>query len=259
MFCGVHVDTIFMNASGCRCSTAEQLFELDQNPHIGIVVTKTATLHPRNTNGSFYDAQESVNNIGLRNPGFMYYVHLRARVKKPMMISIYATSTAELIDMLDTIHSLCHYPTFVEWNISCPNIQNMADHWDMLLSIQKHIPTWTHLIIGLKLRWSLKIASLVTKLTQSNIRFITCSNTLPNALVLTSTNHIIRGGLSGVKSLALANVYDLHQQLHETKIEIIGCGGIRTKKDVQDYLFCGAKMVQVGTEFLRNKRIFSKL
>ncbi len=56
------------------------------------------------------------------------------------------------------------------------------------------------------------------------------------------------GGLSGpaLKPIALRVVADLALEFGE-EVEIIGVGGIRNGKDVVEFLFAGAKAVQVAT------------
>jgi dihydroorotate dehydrogenase (fumarate) len=60
------------------------------------------------------------------------------------------------------------------------------------------------------------------------------------------------GGLAGsyIKPISLPNVYNFSWLLKE-KIDIIGCGGITIGIDIFEYILCGAKAVQVGTQLIR--------
>ena len=49
---------------------------------------------------------------------------------------------------------------------------------------------------------------------------------------------------------ALANVRAFYTRLNPS-IKIVGTGGIRTGKDVFEHLLCGASMVQIGTELVK--------
>jgi dihydroorotate dehydrogenase (fumarate) len=71
-------------------------------------------------------------------------------------------------------------------------------------------------------------------------------------MVVKDDSTVIYGGLGGVgyKALSLANVYQYYKLL-QNKIDIIGCGGIQTGKDVYDYILCGATCVQIGSQLLR--------
>jgi dihydroorotate dehydrogenase (fumarate) len=73
------------------------------------------------------------------------------------------------------------------------------------------------------------------------------------------------GGLGGVgggqtmKSVCLANVYQFRKYLNHT-IDIVGCGGIESGRDVYDYLLVGAKCVQIGTQLgTEGPAIFKRL
>ena len=85
-----------------------------------------------------------------------------------------------------------------------------------------------------------------------------------NGLVLKDTKPVIKpknglGGIGGksIKPFGLSNVYYFNRLI--PNIDIVGCGGIENKEDVYDYLQCGAKVVQVGTLFMKEGvRCFDK-
>ncbi len=267
-FCGVKITSLLANASGCRCSNLKELLELDNNPNIGIIVTKTATWSPRSNpdvkeaiHDNYEKRQEMLNNIGLVNPGYLFYAHLRHKINKPMMISIFATSLYELTDMLTNLNNICTFPTFVEWNVSCPNVKHGMSWVKILPLLHAHLKTWTNIIIGAKLNYLMNVKSTVEILKKFPLAFITCGNTLPNGLMFHPKGliNITRGALSGIKSLNLGNVYDYSIMLKTSNIQIIGCGGISCAQDVQDYIACGANLVQVGTRYYQNPAIFSQL
>ncbi len=64
----------------------------------------------------------------------------------------------------------------------------------------------------------------------------------------------IYGGLSGppIKPITLRVVYDVYR---EYKAEIIGCGGITNWVDAAEFILAGACAVQIGSAFLRNRRV----
>jgi dihydroorotate dehydrogenase (NAD+) catalytic subunit len=68
----------------------------------------------------------------------------------------------------------------------------------------------------------------------------------------------IYGGLSGppIKPIALRLVYDVYR---EYKAEIIGCGGIMSWIDAAEFILAGACAVQVGSGFLKNRRIVHEI
>ena len=58
------------------------------------------------------------------------------------------------------------------------------------------------------------------------------------------------GGLCGkyIKPVALGTVHRFHE-LFNGKIKIIGVGGISTAEDIEEFLECGADLVQIGTAY----------
>ena len=66
------------------------------------------------------------------------------------------------------------------------------------------------------------------------------------------------GGVSGpaIKPLSLAKVHKIYNNI---KIPIIGMGGIKSFKDVVEFIRVGSSMVQVGTLNYRDHAAFGKL
>jgi dihydroorotate dehydrogenase (fumarate) len=114
--------------------------------------------------------------------------------------------------------------------------------------------------------WGLKLPPIfypyemdnyIDLIKKHNLSFVVCSNSLPNGLVFKDHAPVIKprqglGGIGGsytMKSIALSNAYQLHQALPD--LSIIGCGGIRTTEDVNDYMEVGCSAVQIGTHLDR--------
>merc|ERR1711991_1040410 len=90
------------------------------------------------------------------------------------------------------------------------------------------------------------------------IQFITCCNALPGLVydfgdsepptAITPNGGI--GGVSGpiIKPFALRNVATFHKLFEREgmNVQIIGCGGVVTARDVVEYFISGAVAVQVG-------------
>lgn len=69
------------------------------------------------------------------------------------------------------------------------------------------------------------------------------------------------GGIGGeyIKPTALANVRAMYTRLNKN-IQVIGCGGVLTGQDVFEHILCGASMVQVGSQLMKeNPSIFGRL
>ena len=91
------------------------------------------------------------------------------------------------------------------------------------------------------------------------MKFVVCVNSIGNGLVIDPELEQIvikpKGGFGGIggdyiKPTALANVRHFYLLLRED-IDIIGVGGAKTGMDDFEHLLCGAKAVQIGTEYQR--------
>jgi dihydroorotate dehydrogenase (NAD+) catalytic subunit len=67
------------------------------------------------------------------------------------------------------------------------------------------------------------------------------------------------GGMSGraIKPIAVSNVYSVYEAVD---IPLIGVGGIYTFEDVVEFIFAGARAVQIGTAIMdEGVEVFSKI
>ena len=67
------------------------------------------------------------------------------------------------------------------------------------------------------------------------------------------------GGMSGraIKPIAVSNVYSVYEAVD---VPIIGVGGIYTYEDVVEFLFAGARAVQIGTAIMdEGVEVFNKI
>ena len=174
--------------------------------------------------------------------------------------------------MLQKIYNRCkefpHSIAAIEVNVACPNIPNkpmVAYDFEQLDATLRRIcdhPDFDLVPLGLKLAPYFDIPHFerVTEiLVKYPIRFIVCTNTIGNALIINVEDESAAivpkeglGGLGGgfVKHTALANVRMFYKLLHQNgraDIDIIGVGGIASGKDAFEFILCGAKAVQVGT------------
>jgi dihydroorotate dehydrogenase len=114
-----------------------------------------------------------------------------------------------------------------------------------------------------------KIADIILEYREkSNIKFIVCCNTIPNGLALDKFGKpVLSSTIGGIsysivnKLLGLSNVYQFRQYFNHSSVQsikIIGCGGIKTADDVEDYLNAGADLVQIGSNNLAiNQQLIS--
>lgn len=276
---GMRLASCLMNASGCGCTTAEQLGELETvglAGWLGAVVSKSATSQPRVGNPAPRfaldpHADASINSMGVPNLGLPFYcsyAQSRPDSKAPFIISLHPFSKEDLKAMLGCLPAAVR---ILEINLACPNLLQ-ANHIGGVFGDENALrgvlgvirdglraPT----VVGLKLPPFYapaeidKVASVLLEFKET-IRFICCCNSVANGLVIDHKKEepMIhpKGGLGGVggaplKPVALANVRQFHQRIGQ-HIDIVGCGGVSTGRDAFEYILCGAKAVQIGTQLL---------
>lgn len=258
---------VIMNASGAHCMTAEELHEI-YHAETAAIVTKSCTLQPRQGNPTpRYTGIPlgSINSMGLPNLGLHFYQSfLQENLgDKPIFLSLAGLSMEENLEMLQQLNQ-SNSQAIIELNLSCPNIPGKPQTgYDFQRSLQvlSEVYKFNQLPLGVKLPPYFDIVhfeQMATILNQFPVQFVTCINSIGNALYVNPDNDtvVIRpkngfGGLGGqyVKPTALANVHQFYRLL-KPEIAVIGCGGVTNGRDVYEHILCGASMVQVGTQLM---------
>jgi len=253
-----HNSFIISNASCSGSSTHEQLEELDDS-NSDRIVTKTCTLEPLNPCGFqsnkkyYYDGYGAVNAIGLINKGFNYYKDLQ-------FSKFYTISIAGSVNELNKMMSLPSTADLFELNISCPNINvggfgGRSEENQYAAINDLHKLNTSKKDIGLKLpplnsiekiKTYCDIINCAKEFDELSIKYIVCCNTISRGIL-----DGVEGSLSGkyLQPLALWNVREFRKYLIP-EIDIFGCGGISSLKDIQKYINVGAAGVQIATEFI---------
>jgi dihydroorotate dehydrogenase (NAD+) catalytic subunit len=144
----------------------------------------------------------------------------------------------------------------VEINMSCPNIEYRIPgyHCKDILKLVEYLSNLNtkKIVYGIKLPPIFEIEKCIkiSKILNDNndiIRFIVCSNTIPNGYTRDIILSNVYGGISGRinKYIALSNVKTFNNILKN--IHIIGCGGVYDTDDIVDYINEGASLVQIGS------------
>ena len=266
---GIHLENCLFNASGPLCTSSEQLHELGKS-QAGAIMSKSCTLEYRSGNPEprYVDTPwGSINSMGLPNNGYQYYAALASELEqyqKPYFISVSGLSLEEnltIIEFLDKAENI----SAIELNLSCPNVpgkpQTAYDFeqtkivLDAVMKFDKHP-------LGVKLPPYFDIIhfhQMAEILNQYPIQFVTCINSIGNALVIDIDREevVIKpkdgfGGIGGdyVKPTALANVRQFYTLLRKD-IDVIGCGGVKNGQDAFEHILCGAKAVQIGTKLMQ--------
>ena len=271
------MDKFFIyNASGPRCTTLQELKEIDYSDSC-FILTKSATLEPREGNPKprYYDNKfGSVNSMGLPNKGIDYYIDIANEFKKPYIISLSGLNLNENLIMIDKIINVLTTKKIygIELNLSCPNIMGkgqLAYDFDQLNIYLNDIFKKLNKIklnVGIKLPPYFEIEHFTIVgniLNKYPIDYITCINSIGNGLIVDHLSESVTikpkkgcGGIGGsyIKPTGLSNVWNFYNVFKElnSNIKIIGCGGITSGIDAFEYILCGADLIQIGTQFYKD-------
>lgn len=283
---GVHFDFPVMNASGPRCTSSRELFEL-LNSSSGGVVTKSMTSCFRSGNDSpkyYAFGDNTFNSNGLQNLGFeAYFEILRSIFRinytyKPIIASVAVLNEQDCFEMIDNLLK-SKLVDMIEVNPSCPNIEgreiltNNFDDLDKFVRRLMQLKTniGSLIPIGLKLPFytdNCHFHYVDDIVLNYGVDFVTAINSLPYSVVVNtdSDESFIHpnsgvGGLGGpaILNLAQGQVYKHYQNL-QGEVPIIGVGGVTRGVDVYNYFLCGASAVQIGSAFsVQGISIFDKI
>ena len=274
-----------MNASGCHCTTKQELIDLYMNKYCNMIVSKSCTIKPLEGNPEprYYENENlSINSTGLRNKGLHFYLSM-VKVFHELNISnnlmkIYIISYADLaniklfINIISNYYSIHKIPLYFELNLSCPNIPgkgqigyDFEESYKLLDYVFKNIDPELiknrEINIGVKLPPyfdTIHFKKITDVLNCFPLSHITCINSLGNGFVFNEdleqsvAGNNGYGGIGGsvVKPFGLSNVRKFRELL-SNRIRIYGCGGIITGYDIYEYELCGAEVVQIGTELIK--------
>jgi len=260
----------FLLASGIVGNSFEELTRA-LNVGAGGVVTKSVGVVPRKgykppnfvkTDSGFLNA------IGLSNPGVNAIKVELSKNKKILhstLVSIFGSSPQEYIEIIKKIDML----PFVgyELNLSCPHAKGVGidvGHDLVLVSdIVKQVRINTKKLLVVKLSPNTdKLVEIGKKAEKSGADALTLINTV-RAMDIDIVSQRpslsnVYGGLSGpaIKHIALRCVYELFEEI---KIPLIGCGGISKWEDAVQFFLAGARLIEIGTAFIEDKRVFEKI
>lgn len=246
-----------MPASGCFGAELTSLLDVRT---LGAVVTKTVFAEPRPGNRTHRlteVAHGMLNSVGIPSQGAAEFRRAglggHARLGVPVVISVGGLSPQEFWRAAEELAGAGH--AAVEVNVSCPNLEYGGAPLDADLDVMRHVVAGviarSDKPVLVKLSPQLgSIAEAAKAAEDAGATAVTVCNSFPALAVdLHSRGPALgngTGGLSGpaVKPLALRLVWQAAQAVD---IPVVGCGGIRSARDVAEYLVAGATAVQIGT------------
>jgi dihydroorotate dehydrogenase (NAD+) catalytic subunit len=239
----------------------------------GGVVSKSIGAEPRagypNPTVEQYGDWGFLNAMGLPNPGIRAYpeeIRIARAGGAPVIGSIFAPTAEGFADLARQME-----PTGVcaiELNLSCPHAKGLGSEVGqdpvLVAEVTRAVRAATKLPVWVKLTPNVAdVALLAEAAERAGADAITAINTV-RALAIDPTlrRPVLANGLGGlsgpaIKPIGLACVWQIYERVH---IPIVGVGGIRSGRDVIDYLMAGARAVQVGTAVATDTvRVFSRI
>ncbi len=229
---------------------------------LGAIIVKGLSLKPRAGNPLPRIAETPcgmLNAVGLQNDGVEAFIKHKLPAlpthEVPVIANIYATC-AEDFGELAGILSKEERVAALEVNISCPNVKagGVLFGQDPLMAssiVEAVKKNAGKLPVIIKLSPNVtNIAEMAKAVEVAGADMVSCINTITGMAVDIRTRKPllanIVGGLSGpaVKPVALRCVWQVAQAV---KIPVIGIGGIRSAKDVLEFILVGASAVEIGT------------
>ena len=242
---------------------------------VGLVTTKSYTLNPRKGHISPVVVAYSeglLNSMGLCNPGIDDGIkeidYLKEHTHKPVIVSIFATSTKDFISLTHKANQ--SKADFLELNLSCPNVADefgtpLAGSPDKVYEIVSKVKEISNMPVIAKLSPNVyDIISIAKSVENAKADAICMINTVGPGMIIDirmkkPVLHNKFGGMSGtcIKPLAIKLIYLVSSAVN---IPIIGMGGVSTGEDAIEFIMAGSTLVGVGTAvYSRGIEVFDKI
>ena len=260
--CGVEFRNPLMLAAGVMGSNASSMNWILKSGAAG-VVSKSFSLEPNPgyANPTTVGVECGIiNAIGLSNPGAENFKEELKRIDRKGNVSIASIYGATPEEFSKLVLKIEDYVDMIELNISCPHAM---EGYGASIGQDANL---THKIVSAAKDSANKpvIAKLTPNVTDIVEIAVAAQDAGADALTLINSLgpgmkiniDVARpvlsnkfGGMSGkaIKPIALRNVYTVYDNVD---IPIIGVGSISNFEDVVEFLFAGARAVQIGTSIM---------
>jgi dihydroorotate dehydrogenase (NAD+) catalytic subunit len=264
-FAGLTLANPVWTASG-TCGYAEELTDFMDVNKLGGFITKSVTIKPRQGNPVPRVVETDsgmLNAIGLANIGVEEFISEKMQALEKMSCAVFVNIAGETIeDYVAVAQRLCEHKAIAgfELNISCPNVKHGGIAFGTEPEAVKQITSAVKAACGGKVLM-VKLTPNVTDIAvtaraavEAGADAISLINTFTAMVIDTESRRPVlanrTGGLSGpaIKPIAVYMVNRVYNEItKETKIPILGMGGIRTATDAIEFILAGATAVAVGT------------
>lgn len=270
--CGVEFRNPLMLAAGVMGSNASSMNWILKSG-AAAVVSKSFSLEPNPgyANPTTVGVECGIiNAIGLSNPGAENFKEELKRIDRKGNVSIASIYGATPEEFSKLVLKIEDYVDMIELNISCPHAM---EGYGASIGQDANL---THKIVSAAKDSANKpvIAKLTPNVTDIVEIAVAAQDAGADGLTLINSLgpgmkiniDVARpvlsnkfGGMSGkaIKPIALRNVYTVYDNVD---IPIIGVGGISNFEDVVEFLFAGARAVQIGTSIMdEGVEVFGKI
>ncbi len=258
--CGIQFKNPILLASG-TASFGLELSRIYDVSKLGGIVLKTITLEERQGNELPRIVEfpyGMLNSIGLANPGLRKFKdEILPQVLKlgtNIIVSVAGKSVGEFREIVEEVSGI-EGVSAIELNLSCPNVERGGVTFDSKVENVREVVKATKKVSA-KPIW-VKLSPNTPSIVENAITAqnegadaISAINTILGMKIDIKTGKPvfknIFAGYSGpaIKPIALRYVYEICQNV---RIPVIGIGGISSFEDVLEFLYAGAKLVQIGT------------
>jgi dihydroorotate dehydrogenase (NAD+) catalytic subunit len=264
-FARVRLANPVFTASGTS-GYADELAEFIDINALGGFITKSITLKPRKGNPvprAVETDSGMLNAIGLANIGLENFIKEKLPVIGQMKTKVFVNVAGETIDEYVTvIQRLSGEKAIIgfELNISCPNVKKGGITFGTDPVQVAEITSAAKKVSGDKILM-VKLTPCVTDISviaraavDSGADALSLVNTFTAMVIdIESCRPVLAnktGGLSGpaIKPIAVYLVNKVYNEVTKnTKIPILGVGGIRNASDAVEFIIAGASTVGIGT------------
>ena len=260
--CGVEFQNPLMLAAGIMGSSASSMNWILKSG-AGGVVSKSFSLnpHPGYVNPTTVGVDGGIiNAIGLSNPGVENFKEELKKINRDgnvVIASIYGATPDEFSQLVGEVQGLVD---MIELNISCPHAMDgygasIGQSCDLSHTIVSAAADAAEVPIIAKLTPNVTdIAEIARTCEDAGADCLSLINTLGPGMKINIdvAKPVLAnkfGGMSGkaIKPIAVRNVYSVYEAVD---IPLIGVGGIYAFEDVVEFIFAGARAVQIGTAIM---------
>lgn len=263
---GLRLDNPVIPASGTfgYGNEYKDFYDLDL---LGSFSFKGTTREPRFGNATPRIAEceaGMINAVGLQNPGIEAVIaeelpRLGTFFHKPVIANISGFSVEEYVYCCERIDRE-EQVGLIEVNVSCPNVRHGGMSFgtspEAAAEVTRAVKAVTRKPVYIKLSPNVTdIVSIARACEEAGADGLCLINTMLGMRIDVERRRPViantMGGFSGAAIFPVA-VRMVYQVAKACSVPVMGCGGVRTARDVIEMMMAGATAVQVGAENLRN-------